>query len=436
MRRMILAVAAMVVIFVTGSWLFAQEKPNASVDGRTQEVVAEGVGTTADEAIKDAYRNAVRQVVGAVVDAETLVMNDELIDDKVLTYSDGFIKGYEEVDGSKKVKDGLHRIKIKAQVERRSVIAKLKAANVTMKQVDGKGLFAESITQMEAENDAAGMLKKQLEDFPQSCITATVKGKPEVTKRSADGVSVRIIVQVEPDLDAYKAFSGRIIPLLEKIATSKSEFTAVFQQDKQSDVPYLNAVGKGRGIGDIALLQEWIPKAFDGQGSFRYLRQEVLALAIATSRNKAGDKIEYRVFDLDPVLRQTLAGIASRGGKGKLTLLDSSGETVSVERFKLMGSNGRGNNSAFAGTLISAFGIPDGNRSHLYELGLTVQYDSRNVKDIQQAACLFAVSPTFFASNTNTLAQLPRILIPIDLSLSLEELKAVQDAKVEILFDE
>ena len=74
--------------------VFAQGNVAKAKNEQLQEVVAEGVGTTADEAIKDAFRNAVRQVVGAVVDAETLVKNDELIDDKVLTYSDGFIKGY------------------------------------------------------------------------------------------------------------------------------------------------------------------------------------------------------------------------------------------------------------------------------------------------------------------------------------------------------
>lgn len=435
MRRMILVVAAIVAIFGSGSCLIAQEKPKTPVDGQTQEVVAEGVGTTADEAIKDAYRNAVRQVVGGVVDAETLIKNDELIDDKVLTYSDGFIKAYEEVDGSKKVKDGLHRIKIKAQVERRSVIAKLKAANVTMKRVDGKGLFAETITQLEAEGDAAGMLKKQFEDFPQSCITATVKGKPEVKKKNADGAIVQIVVQVEADQNAYKAFSSRVIPILNKLAVDKGEYTANFAASRES--PYLDAVGKGRGIGDIALLQEWIPKAFDGQGSFRYMKLEALTLAVASNRTKGSEKIDYKVYQLDPSLRQLLASVASRRGKGKLSLLDESGESISTERFDLAGSNGRGNLAAFAGTLLAAFGGKNGDRSKIYESGLTVCQQYRDEFDAaMKDSCLFIISPTFFASRTNSLAQMPQLIIPIELKLSLDELKAVQDAKVEITFEE
>ena len=81
--------------------VFSQDK------GKTQEVVGEGVGTSADLALKDAFRNAVRQVVGAYVDAETLVKNDELVEDKILTYSNGFIKTFSEIEGSKK--DSLYR---------------------------------------------------------------------------------------------------------------------------------------------------------------------------------------------------------------------------------------------------------------------------------------------------------------------------------------
>ena len=72
-------------------------------------------GRTPKEALKDAFRQAVQQVVGVAVDAETQVKNDEVIADKVLTYSDGLITKYEEV--SKTERKGLVRIKIKATVE-------------------------------------------------------------------------------------------------------------------------------------------------------------------------------------------------------------------------------------------------------------------------------------------------------------------------------
>src|SRR6516164_7487637 len=71
----------------------AKDAPHKRADNNAGDskdrVIAEGVGTTADDALRDAFRAAVRQTVGTMVDAETLVKNDTVISDKVLTYSDG-----------------------------------------------------------------------------------------------------------------------------------------------------------------------------------------------------------------------------------------------------------------------------------------------------------------------------------------------------------
>ena len=73
-----------------------KDKKKKDVGNNTKEVIAEGVGDSHDNAIKDAFRNAVRQVVGVYVDSETLVKNDKLVDDKILTLSNGFINDYSE----------------------------------------------------------------------------------------------------------------------------------------------------------------------------------------------------------------------------------------------------------------------------------------------------------------------------------------------------
>ena len=53
---------------------------------------AKGSGKDRDEALKDAFREAVRKVVGAYVEEETVVKNDQVIKDQVLTYSGGCVK--------------------------------------------------------------------------------------------------------------------------------------------------------------------------------------------------------------------------------------------------------------------------------------------------------------------------------------------------------
>ena len=202
---------------VSGTRSFAQDAPKASSSSAgISEVIAEGAGATPDEALKDAFRNAVRQVVGAVVDAETLIKNDEVIDDQILTYSDGFVKKFDEVAGSKKSVGGLHRVKIKAQVERRSVIAKLKSAKVTVKDVDGKSLFAEAVTSAEAEANSTKLLAKALSDLPK-LLTASVSGKPEYDREKGEVV---LNIDVEVDAKAYREFAARLNETLRKMAIS------------------------------------------------------------------------------------------------------------------------------------------------------------------------------------------------------------------------
>jgi len=185
---------------------------------QTSTTVSEGVGTSADEALKDAFRNAVRQEVGAVVDAETLVENDEVIEDKVLTYSDGFIKTYEEIPSSKKTQDGLHRIKIKARVERRSVIAKLTESNIAVKEIDGRGLFAEVVTGEEARQNSTEIVKKALAELPKLWVAEPI-GKPDFDKDTSEVV---VKVGVKIDAEKYKAFFEKVTPILDKVALRKS----------------------------------------------------------------------------------------------------------------------------------------------------------------------------------------------------------------------
>jgi hypothetical protein len=183
----------------------------------SEVVVAEGVGDSADEAIKDAFRNAVRQVVGAIVDAETLVKNDEVIDDKVLTYSDGFINKYDEVPGSKQTHGGLHRIKIKATVDRRSVVAKLKSANVTVNDVDGRGMFAEVVTKREAQSDARALIAEAFADYPANVMQANIRGQPSV-ETNEDKTTLSCEVELSVDPAKYEAFQKRAVDLLRKVS--------------------------------------------------------------------------------------------------------------------------------------------------------------------------------------------------------------------------
>lgn len=187
---------------------------NAADPPEVVTVVADGTGTTIEEATKDAIRNAVRQVVGVLIDAETQVKNDEVIADKVIALSNGFVKKFEKV--SEKKEGGLIRVKIKAQVEKGQVTASLKAAKVITTAVDGESLAAEKMTKEEVKKNAVALLTKEIASFPKA-YQAAVVGKVQLDKT---GVVAQIAFGV--DKEKYLKAAKSMTDVLDKAASSKS----------------------------------------------------------------------------------------------------------------------------------------------------------------------------------------------------------------------
>ena len=80
-----------------------------------QEVTADGVGRNKDEAIKNAERAAVEQVVGNFVDSQTLVENAMLKLDEIYTHARGFVSGVKILSEEKS--DGFYKVTARMNVE-------------------------------------------------------------------------------------------------------------------------------------------------------------------------------------------------------------------------------------------------------------------------------------------------------------------------------
>lgn len=192
--------------------------------GTNQTVVVEGVGRTAEEALQDAFRNAVRQVVGALVDAETLVRNDEIISDQILVFSEGFVATYEILDD--RFHDGLYRRKIVASVKRGSLLTRLRSSNVVTGAVDGRSLSAEAFGRMEAERDAARLLQRYFEHYPASVLVAQPNGKPRLDGRHGGNATVVQDLRIAVDPERYQAMQQGLVNLLGQVAVQQGSVLA------------------------------------------------------------------------------------------------------------------------------------------------------------------------------------------------------------------
>ena len=318
---------------VTGDETQASAKPKAESAGSDiQTVFAEGVGSTKEEALKDAFRAAVRQVVGEVVDGETLVKNEELVKDQVLTYSDGFIPEHKVT--SEKRDNGLFRVSIRAKVQRRSVIMKLKAANITLKNLDGQSLYGSIVTQIGAEKDASALVAKAFDGFPDHYLEAHLVNEPKVLEKTDSQATLLATVQFVPNLEAYKTFATRLCQTLDGVAKQKGEFSTVLRT--RSFVKGTNFFDSYPTM-DIEAIGQWMPKLVKKKDQYSSPEwdSDSFALAVATLTSKDCSRMEWSYFVLDPAVGRILMEAAKRKGTCKLSFLDTNGQSVAVDRFDI-----------------------------------------------------------------------------------------------------
>lgn len=171
---------------------------HAEEEDDTIEVVVVGMGKDSDQALKNALRAAVRQAVGGIVDSKTLVENDEIISDRILSHSGGYVEKYDVV-GDPKSEDGLVSIQIKARVKAIELREKLESEKIMVASFDGSNYSAEAFTRRLQEESAAEILEEMLSGFPKDYMTVKMVGEPEVNEKKD-----KLTVKVEVSVDAGK----------------------------------------------------------------------------------------------------------------------------------------------------------------------------------------------------------------------------------------
>ena len=147
--------------------IVAQLKPTAQAKKSVVEpesaIQAIGYGNSEDEALKSAYQNAVEQYVGVLVDSSTIIRNDQLIKNDILTFSNGYIDSYKKL--SSKEQMGLWEVKIDAVIRKQNVLEKIKALNIDPIDIkDSEQTYAKVVSQVKSKFDAEDMLFALVEE--------------------------------------------------------------------------------------------------------------------------------------------------------------------------------------------------------------------------------------------------------------------------------
>lgn len=200
--------------------------------GKLVEVVATGHGSTVSEATAAALRSAVEQVVGTMIDATTLVENDELIEDKILRYAPGMVASSQTIGVPKKSDDGIYSVKVKAAVKKGELHERLTAMSAVKVAVDGQDIFARMKAAKDNLADAEAMIKDVLAKHIFCVVAEQVKdaqGKPFFDLDPKSGkVSTKVHVRI--DMAKYTQFQKEVLDKLEPMAEKKIKMISLGQK--------------------------------------------------------------------------------------------------------------------------------------------------------------------------------------------------------------
>ena len=134
-----------------------------------ESVIVRGSGLSVEEAIRDASANALKQVAGELIDAETnfkseskfkndlLIEEKETFKEKIRDYSQGSIKSYEILNTYKE--GAFYKVEAKFYVVKEEFDAYVKKNSSGSKKIK-KGLFAKIITDKKESNSKIDFFKK------------------------------------------------------------------------------------------------------------------------------------------------------------------------------------------------------------------------------------------------------------------------------------
>ena len=191
--------------FCVFTLLPAQDGPLVAGEGE-KKVITSGYGKNPDDALTQALRNAVEEAVGTYMTSTTRIENDELIEDKILSLSRGFIKDFKKLSEMKV--DGETKVTVSVIVTKTQILETLKASGIKVK-VAGKKMFQQFASfdrQMEDEYKVISSLLKDLPKEGPLDYTVEVSGEP-IREQSRGQKKYRIDVKVTGNINQnYKNF--------------------------------------------------------------------------------------------------------------------------------------------------------------------------------------------------------------------------------------
>jgi len=309
-------------------------------------VVAVGVGKDAKEARLDGFQKAVQQAVGVYVEPKKKLGPTGDAVHEVATFSNGYIVDFEE-SALPPTADGAVRVRVFALVAREKLEVRLAKEGIGPRvpvdgggvKVDGRPLFAETVTKQRRQKEAGTLLASALATAPSRA--ELVKGVKDLDERqepkkvAGNRYEVVTRYQVEYDFDQAVAYGRWLDALLQK-----ARFGPRGEHDYSHDLRETRDQFRGR---ELTRLRYSIPHnsfftkpsgavkgsvnplyPFDGEAN-------AYALLIGHASNGRVARMKWAVYKIDTGSVNPLSAVAPAPAASAATFvraLDGDGKTL------------------------------------------------------------------------------------------------------------
>ena len=158
---------SVVTSYATGTWPF--NAPNMFVR-------VTGEGSNRDQALDNAFKNAVTKATGVVLSSEIEAKNDVLTKDDLLSYSSGFVSSYEIV--KEQTTNAGYKVEIAAKVSSNKIASRVLGRSTGQTDVSGKSqqLYAQASTVLRERSAGDALLKSLASDYPHNSFVVKARG--------------------------------------------------------------------------------------------------------------------------------------------------------------------------------------------------------------------------------------------------------------------
>jgi hypothetical protein len=193
-------------------------------------IIVTGVGLTAESAKANAVRNAIEQTVGTYITSEVMVKNSELISDKILSYSGGFVKDT-KVISQNMTTDGLFTLKIETFVFATKIRSKLDELKIKMKKIDGGSLFSEAVSRAQEQTTASPLLMDVFSKYPQAAYSFDI-GKPQILSTDPNNNKAKVSIPVTMKFD--ETYLTKLKEVLQQVSNEELKNVELFSLFRSS----------------------------------------------------------------------------------------------------------------------------------------------------------------------------------------------------------